>query len=175
MKKIINDSEVAFYNGDAKILSFDYQNDEFTLMVNTSEVIEIEDESVLFNCLENLFVNSYDFGYNFLNDKKTTSELVWHSDCYYNADDELSISDVSCLHIIFDDNKYKIWCDKKLENILNKSYNSYCVVFSPGGNGRYAKNINTGLSLQNDFISCTYHELIERQKCKKISIQQNSI
>lgn len=36
-------------------------------------------------------------------DVKTCSLLVWHSDCYYNPDDIISVSSLSTLHIKFED------------------------------------------------------------------------
>lgn len=164
MIKKINENKISFFDENNEIFSLSYISDEFTFQMYTNEIVEITEDSEIYECLNNLFKEQYDFGENILNDKKTDNELIWHSDCYYNPDDEWSIKSISCLHILFDNNMFKIWCDKE----INKKSNYYCICFSPAGNGKHARNINNKSSLQDDFIINIYQKLMKKNKVKKI-------
>ena len=39
--------------------------------------------------------------------------------------------------------------------------------FVPAGNGKYSKNLNTGLTLQDDFVTCIYQPLLNKNKVLK--------
>ena len=84
----------------------------------TNEVIEIDGDNEIYECLSDIFKMQYDFGYNRLNDVKTSSLLVWHSDCYYNSDDIISVSSLSCLYIKLENGIYKLCCDKEINKYL---------------------------------------------------------
>ena len=98
---------------------------------------------------------------------KDSHKLIWHSDCYYNPDDEWSIASVSCLNIERNDFCFKIWCTKKLDEMLDRPYRTYGICFSPAGNGKYSKNLNTGLTLQDDFVTHIYQPLLNKNKVLK--------
>lgn len=114
----------------------------------------------------------YDFGYNHLNDVKTNSLLVWHSDCYYNPDDIISVSSLSCLHIKLEDGIYKLWCDKEINKLLNLNIDEFCIGFSPCVNGRYVRNIKTGSTLQDDFVIMLYQRLFLEDLKEKLIIRK---
>ena len=111
--------------------------------------------------------NYYDFGDEILQNYKDSNKLIWHSDCYYNPDDKWSIASVSCLNIERNDNCFKIWCTKKLDEIIDRPYKTYGICFSPAGNGKYSKNLATGLTLQDDFVIHIYQPLLNKNKALK--------
>lgn len=170
MEKRIFANKISFYDGDKELISLKFVGADFTIYVNTKEVIEINNDNEIYECLNEIFKMQYDFGYNRLNDIKTNSLLVWHSDCYYNPNDIISVSSLSCLHIKLEDGIYKLWCDKEINKLLNLDIEEFCIGFSPCGNGRYARNIKTGSTLQDDFVIKLYQRLfLESLKEKTIT------
>lgn len=171
MEKIIDKSKISFYENECELFNFNFIGDEFVLVMNTNKIIEIDENEELYELLNRLFAQNYDFGENFLNDRKSNNELVWHSDCYYNPNDDLSLNSISCLYITFDSKKYNIWCERPIDKILGKTKSNYCICFSTMGNGRYSRNIETGLSLQDDFVLYVYYKL-KNSKTKKLSLNK---
>lgn len=170
MEKKICDNKISFYDGDKELMSLKFVGADFTIYIYTKEVVEINNDNEIYECLNEIFKMQYDFGYNHLNDVKTSSLLVWHSDCYYNPDDIISVSSLSTLHIKFENGIYKLWCDKEINKLLNLNIDKFCIGFSPCGNGRYARNIKTGSTLQDDFVIKLYQRLfLESLKEKTIT------
>lgn len=170
MQKKINNNKISFYEGDKELIVLEFIGADFTIYVKTKDIIEIKSDSELYNCLNDIFTMQYDFGNNPLKDVKTDSLLVWHSDCYYNPDDIISVSSLSTLHIKLEDDIYKLWCEKEISKLLNLDIDEFCIGFSPCSNGRYAKNIKTGSTLQDDFVIMLYQRLfLENVKEKPIT------
>ena len=46
---------------------------------------------------------------------------------------------------------------------------THLIAFSPLGNGKYAKNIKSGLTLQDDFVMMIYRELIKKDKTRELN------
>lgn len=51
--------------------------------------------------------------------------------------------------------------------MLDRPYKTYCISFSPSGNGKYTKNLNTGLTLQDNFVTHIYQPLLNKNKVLK--------
>ena len=94
---------------------------------------------------------------------KDKNKLIWYSDCYYNPDDVWSVESVSCLNIERKDNYFNIWCTKKLDERINRSHKTYSIAFSPLMNGVFTRNINTGLTLQDDVVTMIYQTLLKNK------------
>lgn len=168
MKKIICDKTICFFdNEDKEIMYLDYSCDECIFGINTSEKIIISKDMELYPLLEEFMKQDYVFGNEELQNKKSDKKLIWYSDCYYNPDDELSISSVSCLNIEQKEDYFEIWCTKKINEILKRKTNRYVVAFSPCGNGNYSKNKESGLTLQDDFVTMIYYNLMNKNKVLK--------
>ena len=168
MKKIICDKTICFFdNEDKEIMYLDYSCDECIFGINTSEKIIISKDMELYPLLEEFMKQDYVFGNEELQNQKRAKKLIWYSDCYYNPDDELSISSVSCLNIEQKEDYFEIWCTKKINEILKRKTNRYVVAFSPCGNGNYSKNKETGLTLQDDFVTMIYYNLMNKNKVLK--------
>ena len=169
MKKLIEDDIVKFYNKKTEIMSIRFSIDDCIWYFNSDDVITITKGMELYDALDNFMQQNYIFGEDVLKNKKESNKLTWYSDCYYNPEDEWSLDSVSCLHIEKEDNSFKIWCTKKIYEKYNRENKSYGICFSPCSNGKYSKNINTGSTLQNDFITMIYQPLLEKDKDKDVS------
>ena len=125
------------------------------------------DDDDIYNGIDLFMSQSYVFGNELLKNSKTEDKLVWFSDCYYDPDDSWSVDSVSCLTIEKKDDSYEITCSKKLDELINRVNKSYCISFSPAGNGKFSRNTNTGLTLQDDFVLMVYRPLLEKNKVLK--------
>ena len=165
MKKVIKDRTIYFFdNENCEMMYIDYSTDECIWYFHSENIINITSDMELYNLLHSFMNNYYYFNDEILQNYKDSNKLIWHSDCYYDPDDELSIASVSCLNIERKDSYFKIWCTKKLDEIINRKNKTYGICFSPSGNGSYNKNINTGLTLQDDFVRLVYQPLLEKTK-----------
>ena len=171
MKKIINGSRIEFWNEETNemIMYIDYPCDECIWYFNSSEVITITKDMKLFKLLKNIMSQQYKFSNDeVLKSYKNNNSLVWYSDCYYNPDNEWSRNNVSYLTIEFVNDAFKLKCTKTLDDMIDRGTKSHVIGFSPLGNGKYAKNIKSGLTLQDDFVQMVYQNLLKNDKVKKL-------
>ena len=165
MKKVIRDKTIYFYDDeDNEIMYIDQSTDECIWFFNSEKVVDITKDMELYDLLDNLMNNDYQFCDDILSNYKDSNKLIWYSDCYYNPEDEFSLASVSCLNIERKDSCIKIWCTKKLDELIDRKHKTYGICFSPAGNGKYSKNLNTGLTLQDDFVTHVYQPLFNRNK-----------
>ena len=168
MKKIIEDKNINFYDEDGKLIMYlSHVYDECIWFFETDSKIRITKDTEIYGLIEFFMNQEYLFGNNVLNDYKDKNKLIWYSDCYYDPDDEYSLASVSCLNIEREDDSFVVWCCKKLDDIFERKHKTYCISFSPCGNGKFTKNIVNGLSLQDDFVMMVYNPLLERNKVLK--------
>ena len=170
MKKTISNNKISFCDDNGnEIMYMDYLSDECVWCFNSNDINTITEDMELFELLKLLMNQNYVFGNNeILESYKKDNKLVWYSDCYYNPDDEWGIKSVSYLNIEYINNSFKLWCVKPLDEIIDRKQTFHCICFSPMGNGKYNRNIVTGLTLQDDFITMVYHTLIKKEKVKKL-------
>lgn len=167
MKKIINNNTVSFYDDNNEIMYLDHSYDECIWYFDTDRSIVVKPGDELYSGIDLFMKQSYVFGDEVLKSYKTKDKLVWFSDCYYNPDDSWSIDSVSCLTIERKEDSYVLSCSKKLDEVINRANKSYCIAFSPAGNGKFSRNIETGLTLQDDFVLMIYRPLFEKNKILK--------
>ena len=171
MRKIINGSRIEFINVDTNemVMYIDYPTDECIWYFNNSELITITKDMDLFELLKNIISQQYKFNEDeILKSYKSDNKLIWYSDCYFNPDDEWSRNSVSCLTIEYIDGVFKLKCTKPLDNMIDRKEKSHVIAFSPLGNGKYTKNIESGLTLQDDFVIMVYQKLLKREKVKEL-------
>jgi len=171
MKKIINGSRIEFINEDTNemVMYIDYPTDECIWYFNNSELITITKDMDLFELLKNIISQQYKFNEDeILKSYKSDNKLIWYSDCYFNPDDEWSRNSVSYLTIEYIDGVFKLKCTKPLDNMIDRKEKSHVIAFSPLGNGKCTKNIESGLTLQDDFVIMVYQELLKREKIKQL-------
>ena len=161
MQKVIKDKEIYFYdNNNNLIMCLDYRRDDFVWYFNTNEAIKITNDMEIYSLISNFMNEDYIFNDELLKSYKDKNKLVWYSDCYYNPDDIWSVESVSCLNIERKDNYFKIWCTKKLDERINRSNKTYSIAFAPLMNGVFSRNVNTGLTLQDDVVTMIYQPLL---------------
>ena len=171
MKKIINGNRIEFWNEETNemVMYIDYLTDECIWYFNNSEEIAITKDMKLFDPIKELMLQQYVFNEDeILKSYKTNNKLVWFSDCYYNPDDEWSRNSVSYLTIEFVNDAFKLKCVKPLDDMIDRGTKSHVIGFSPLGNGKYARNIKSGLTLQDDFVQMVYQNLLKNDKVKKL-------
>lgn len=165
MRKVLRNNKIYFYDdNNFEIMYIDYSTDECIWMFNTSDVIRITPDMEMFSLLDEFMNQEYMFDENVLQDYKDNNKLVWYSDCCYDPDDDWSVASVSCLNIEKKDGNFDVWCTKKIDEIIDRPNKFYGICFSPLGNGKYSKNLNTGLTLQDDFVICVYQQLLAKTK-----------
>ena len=170
MKKVVDGKRVSFYSEDgSEIMYMDFPTDECIWFFNTDKTIEITSGMELYDSLENWMEQDYTFFSGILNNYKDQNKLVWYSDCYYDPDDEWSVESVSCLNIERRDNRFYIWCNRKLDERINRVDRTFCICFSPGGNGQFNKSVKSELTLQDDFVTFMYHPLVAASKMKLLN------
>jgi len=168
MLKIIKGKTIYFYDdANNEIMYIDHSADECIWYFQSESIINITEDMELYNLLNDFMKNCYHFGDDILPSYKDRNKLIWYSDCYYNPDDEWSIASVSCLNIERKDKSFRIKCTKKIDELIDRTYKSYGICFSPAGNGKYSKNLNTGLTLQDDFVTYIYQPLLNKNKILK--------
>lgn len=168
MKKVINDKAIYFYDDDNhEIMYIDYSTDECIWYFHSNNIITVTKDMELYTLLDSFMNHCYEFDDDVLPNYKDNDKLIWYSDCYYNPDDKWSLASVSCLNIEKKDYSFNIWCTKKIDEIIDRPHKTYVIGFSPAGNGRYSKNINTGSTLQNDFVTHIYQPLLNKNKVLK--------
>jgi len=168
MKKNICDNAIYFYDdGHNEIMYIDHSTDECIWYFHSDSIIDVTPDMELYSLLCSFMDNDYYFRDGILQNYKDNNKLIWHSDCYYNPDDEWSIASVSCLNIERNEFGFKIWCTKKLDEMVDRPHKTYGICFSPAGNGQYSKNLNTGLTLQDDFVTHVYQPLLNINKVLK--------
>ena len=173
MYKLVNGTKISFFENSSKIMHIDFLSDECIWYFSGSEDIIIKENDELFELLKALMSQQYEFDNNeVLHCYKDDDKLVWYSDCYYNPDDEWSRDSVSYLTIEYIDSCFKIKCIKPLDEIIDRKDKLHVIVFSPMGNGKYARNINTGLTLQDNFVINIYQKLLQKEKVKELHKKQ---
>lgn len=62
MEKIMTEDKIKFYDGEKEILSLGFIADEFVLTINTDGIVEINENEELYEYLNDIFMQNYDFG-----------------------------------------------------------------------------------------------------------------
>ena len=171
MQCLINGSRIEFWNEDANemVMYIDYPTDECIWCFYSDDIITLTEDMEIFKSIKQLMLQQYVFNDDeILRSYKDDNKLVWYSDCYYNPDDEWSRNNVSFLIIIYENPVIKLKCINPLDKIMDRKNRSHVIAFSPLGNGKYTKNVRTGMTLQDDFVVCVYQELLKHNKYLKI-------
>ena len=171
MKKKINGSRIEFWDEETNkiIMYIDYPADECIWCFSDSNEITITNDMELFEPIKQFMSQQYIFNEDEdLKSYKNNNKLVWYSDCYYNPDNEWSRDSVSYLTIEYIDGIFKIKCTKPLDEMIDRKDKSHVIGFSPLGNGRYTKNVKSGMTLQDDFVIGVYQELLKKEKAKEL-------
>ena len=169
MQEFFENDKLVFIDENGEIIMIlCYMADEFTWSFRNSKAIEITSNFKIYNALEYIMNQDYEFACEGLINEKTKDKLVWYSDCYYDPDINESREKVSFLTIERKNNSFYLKCTKPVYEELNLLNRSHTIVFSTGGNGVYTRNINTATTLQDDVAINLYHKLKSEVSKKKV-------
>lgn len=156
-----NNSQLSLIDNDGIVLSMSWFFDEFVWMINGNEPIEItrEVDETLFNNLCNLLNNKYEFYISNELSNQSRNKIVWLSDQAVDLEDKFATDTINRLVIERVEDKIIItvlnpFCNKN--GIIRRSYT---VAFSPSGNGYCTKNVNSGMSFQDDMVMLFAHTM----------------
>lgn len=173
LKRDLNNKKIYIIDNEQILLKTGRVGAEFAIYLYTKTPIVITKEldECLYLNLKSLLENNYVFNNEPLS-YQTDNKIVWFSDGYCDMEDEEETNRVSRLIIENIDNQIQL----SYENPFYEKYNikrDGAIAFSPAGNGFYSRNINTGLSFQDDIFMAFYKTLIKdyirpKKKEKKI-------
>lgn len=126
---------------------------EFVICVYTNNPIEITkelDKSMYYN-LNQLLENNYIFDNNNLSYQEK-NKIVWFSDCYCNIYDKNETDKINRLIIEKIEDKIKISYTNPYMKKKGFKKEQGVIGFSASGNGAYSRNIDTGLTFQDDVV-----------------------
>ena len=171
MKKVINGSKIEFWNVETNeiVMYIDYPTDECIWYFIDGREITLTEDMELFEPIKELMSQQYTIYDNgVLKSYKDKDKLVWFSDCYYDPDDKWSRNSVSFVTIVYDENVIRLNCIKPLDKMIKRKDKSHVIVFSPLGNGKSTQNVNSGMTLQDDFVIKVYQQLLKKEKVKEL-------
>lgn len=165
----INNYSICFYdeNGN-EVMTIDHSRDECVWLFYSDALINVKRDCELYNFLDKFMQQDYVFADSVLKYYKDKEKLIWPSDCYYDPNDEWSVDSVSCLNIEKKEDSFDIWCSKKTDKKTDRLDKTYCICFSPCGNGSFSKNLKTGSTLQDDFVVFIYNSLFYKNNVKSL-------
>ncbi|MDD3241878.1 MAG: hypothetical protein PHQ64_03835 [Bacilli bacterium] len=168
MEILKSNSEINIKDDDKLLISLKFIADEFVCLFYSEEPIIIDSEldGTFYEGIKEIMDSNYQFFDNDLS-VKSKDKLVWLSDQYGDLDDINCTNKISRLVIEKDGDKFII-------NSYRPDFINYNIirrplvnVFSPAGNGKYAINLKTGSTLQDDMVLNLYVPLIDIAKVKK--------
>lgn len=164
----LQNNRVVIYKNDKKVLELAFFYDEFTYTFYTNSIICINKEldRVLYESLVEIMDNRYYFSHKYSYQKDDL--IVWLSDVYCNLEDEFEKETINRLIMRRKDNNIYLsainpFCEN---NNINKGIK--VVSFSPAGNGFFSKNLETGLTFQDDIINAFQKTLYKEKVARKI-------
>lgn len=157
----INQNRVEVIIDNSVLIEMFYIADEFVWILNSKEIIVNKDND-FYDKLDSIMKNNYVFQ-NGIPSKKDDKMLVWLSDQYCNIEDEEELDKINRLIIKRKDNCFVISVFNPFFEKFNINKSSYMISFSPLFNGFYSRNVNSGISLQDDFC-LLYQELLNKKE-----------
>ena len=169
MRKVVRNNTVYFYDDmNFEKMYLDYSTDECVWHFNSDDIITISKDMEFYDYLNEFMSQNYKFYNDVLCNYKDENKLIWYSDCYYDPDNTWSVDSVSCLHIERVGEQFNVWYTKRTDAQIDRFFKHYDICFSPLGNGKYSRNLDTNMTLQDDFVMFVYQPLLENSKKKVI-------
>lgn len=162
LKREIDTKKIYLIENGQKLLETGRVGAEFVIYLYTDNPITITQDldEYLYSNLNQLLENEYVFATNGLSYKKDNM-IVWFSDQYCDIEDEYEVSKVNRLILKKIDDGIQIGYKNPFFEMNNiKRYRLNMVAFSPAGNGFYSRNIDNGLSFQDDIFRAFYKTLL---------------
>lgn len=153
IKKNISNRKLYIVEEDNVLLETDHVGGEFVICIRTHTPIAItkEIDEHLYANLKELFYNEYIFDSYGLSYQKDNI-IVWFSDQYCDIESEKDRKRINRLILEDKGDEIQISFENPLLNELGRKKKNNFISFSPGGNGAFSKNINSGLTFQDDIV-----------------------
>lgn len=161
LKRNLETNQISIVDNEEILLETGKIGAEFVIYLYTEKEIIITKEldEYLYINLKQILENKYVFHSSNLS-YKNNDTIVWFSDQYCDIEKQEQTDRVNRLIIKKIDNQIKI----SFENPFYRKYDikrkQNIIAFSPSGNGLYSKNINSGLTFQDDIVSAFYKTII---------------
>lgn len=154
---------IKLHDNNKCIFELKYVSDELVCTISTDDKIVITKEldPYFYEYLSKFMENRYLFD-NDIN-KKTDTQLVWLSDQSGDLSNPNVTNLINRLVIEKDDDKFLISYHNPFFQLMGIKKASHFIAFSPGGNGNYSKNIETGQTLQTEFALMFRNILIKKK------------
>lgn len=172
LKRNLETKQIYIVDNNQILLETDHIGGEFIILLYTNKPIIITkelDEYIYMN-LNQILENEYIFNNNNLSYKKDNI-IVWFSDQYCDIENKEETDKINRLIIEKKNNQIQISYDNPFFKQYGINRTSNCIAFSPCGNGFFSKNLNTGLTFQDDIVWAFYKTLIckyDNNKNKKV-------
>lgn len=150
----INNNIIELLNDNEEvILEQNFLADEFIWTIRTSKPIILtrDGNETFYDGLNEIMDNNYIFQLD-IPSKKLRNRLVWLSDQYCDLEDKKSLKRINRLMIDRIEDKIIISVYNPLLEELEIKKDVNVIAFSPLCNGYFSRNINTGTTLQDDFV-----------------------
>ena len=167
-------NKIIFVDNNIEIMQLGFTADEFCWVINTNEIINITHDldSDFYNGLKKIMNSDYRFEFPKALTYKENNKLSWYSDSAGNIEDENVTNNCSRLNINLDGEIFKIWAEKPIYVKYNLSKKYHCIVFSPGGNGQGAKNVEFGSNFQDEIVLNLFLNILHPKYClEKVKIK----
>lgn len=164
--------KIIINNNNNKIIEMYFIADEFCFIVNTNDIIYIDEsfDEEFYNGLKKIMDSDYEFGFPSELTSKINNKLVWYCDIYGDVEDKSITDRNSRLHIELVDKVFKIWAENPMYKKLNLDNKSHLITFSPGGNGQKAVNKQTYSNLQDELVINLFVNILNsKEKTKKLN------
>lgn len=157
------------------LLELGFITDEFVFTFYTTMPVVISefDDEFLYNYLQSIMDNEYDFSNKF--STKKDNEIIWFSDQYCDLENEYETDKINRLTIKKEENKFVLFFDNPFfdKNTIKMSH--AMVAFSPAGNGSYSRNLITNSSFQDDIIIAFHNIMNKKSLNKTVKLTRESI
>lgn len=163
LKRNFEAQKIYLVEDEKVLLETGYIGAEFFISLSTEKplVITKELDEYLYANLEQILANEYVFDSHCLS-YKNANKIVWFSDQYCDPEDENQTNMINRLILEKMNGIIKINFENPFLKKYNIKRNGNIIAFSVCGNGFYSKNVNTGLTFQDDIVIAFSNTL----KCK---------
>ena len=145
----VNGDRVEIFNNDDLVIEMFFIADEFVWIINSNNIV-IDKDNEFYNYISRIMNNNYVFQSG-IPSMKSDFVLVWLSDQYCDIENSDELDRINRLVIEKYEDYFIIRVVNPFLEKMNINRKNYMISFSPLFNGYFSKNVDSGLSLQDDF------------------------
>lgn len=145
----VNGDRVEVFNNDDLVIEMFFIADEFVWIINSNNIV-IDKDNEFYNYISRIMNNNYVFQSG-IPSMKNDFVLVWLSDQYCDIENSDELDRINRLVIEKYEDYFIIRVVNPFLEKMNINRKNYMISFSPLFNGYFSRNVDSGLSLQDDF------------------------